>query len=97
MYSFHNKASFYDEELLAPHPTPKLEDHPLSAVRNCLFNIFAATLHIGGRSSIHNLRTCHTMGTGTHISWEKWSVFGKNGLGIWWGEAEKEYREFQCE
>ena len=36
--------SFYDE-LLSPHPTPKLEDHPLSAVRDCLFNIFTATLH----------------------------------------------------
>ena len=34
------------EELLAPRPTPKVEDYPLSAVRNCLFNIFAATLHI---------------------------------------------------
>jgi hypothetical protein len=32
--------------LLAPHPTPKLEDQPLLATRNCLFNIFAATLHI---------------------------------------------------
>jgi hypothetical protein len=32
--------------LLAPRPTPKLEDHPLSAVRDCLFSIFAATLHI---------------------------------------------------
>jgi len=40
---------FYGEELLAPSPTPKLENHPLSAVRNCLFNIFAATLHIGDR------------------------------------------------
>jgi hypothetical protein len=39
---------FYGEELLAPRPTPKLEDHPLSAVRDCLFNIFTATLHIGG-------------------------------------------------
>jgi hypothetical protein len=37
---------FYGEELLAPHPTPKLEDNPLSAVRDCLFNVFAATLHI---------------------------------------------------
>jgi hypothetical protein len=37
---------FYGEELLAPRPTTKLEDHPLSAVRNCLFNIFAATLRI---------------------------------------------------
>jgi hypothetical protein len=36
---------FYGEELLAPRPTPKLEDHPLSAVRDCLFNVFAATLH----------------------------------------------------
>ncbi|PNF43962.1 hypothetical protein B7P43_G00918 [Cryptotermes secundus] len=32
-------------ELLAPRPTLKLEGHPLSAVRDCLFNIFAASLH----------------------------------------------------
>jgi hypothetical protein len=43
---FRNVVIFYGEELLAPRPTPKLEDHPLSAVRNCLFNVFAATLHI---------------------------------------------------
>ena len=42
---------FYREGLLAPRPTPKLEDHPSSAVRDCLFNLFAATLLIGGRSS----------------------------------------------
>jgi hypothetical protein len=36
---------FYGEELLAPCPTPKLENHPLSAVCDCLFNVFAATLH----------------------------------------------------
>jgi hypothetical protein len=36
---------FYGEEFLAPRPTPKLEDHPLSAVSDCLFNIFAASLH----------------------------------------------------
>jgi hypothetical protein len=36
---------FYGEELLASRPTPKLEDHPLSAVRDCLFNVFDATLH----------------------------------------------------
>ena len=29
---------FYREGLLAPRPTPKLEDHPLSAVCDCLFN-----------------------------------------------------------
>jgi hypothetical protein len=38
--------SFYGEELLAPRLTPNLEDQPLSAVRDCLLNIFAATLHI---------------------------------------------------
>jgi len=37
--------------LLAPRPTPKLEDHPSSAVRGCLFNLFSATLHVGGRFS----------------------------------------------
>ena len=43
---------------------PNLEDHPLSAVRDCLLNIFAATLHIGGRSSIRNARTRHAVVTG---------------------------------
>jgi hypothetical protein len=56
---------FYREGLLAPHPTPKLEDHPSSAVRDCLFNLFAATLLIGGRSSIRNLRTRQAVVTGT--------------------------------
>jgi hypothetical protein len=40
-----NVIMFYGEGLLAPRPTPKLEDHPLSAVRDCLFNVFATTLH----------------------------------------------------
>jgi hypothetical protein len=44
--NFRNKLSFYGEEFLAQCPTSKLKDHPLSAVHNCLFNIFAATLHI---------------------------------------------------
>jgi len=56
----------YGEELLAPHPIPKLEDHALSAVRDCLFNIFAATLHIGGRSSIRNIPCC---GYHCQVSW----------------------------
>jgi len=58
---------FYGEGLLVPRPTLKLEDHPSSAVRGCLFNLFIATLHIGGRSSIRNLRTRHAVVTGTHI------------------------------
>jgi hypothetical protein len=58
---------FYGEGLLAPHPTPKLEDHPLSAVRGCLIILITAALHIGSRSSIRNLRTHHAVVTGTHI------------------------------
>jgi len=59
---------FYREDLLKLRPTIKLEDHHLSAAHDCLFNIFAATLHIGGRSSIRNLRTRHAVVTGIHLS-----------------------------
>jgi len=52
--------------LLATRPTPKLADHPSSAVRDYLFNLFAATLLIGGSSSLRNLRTRHAVVTGTH-------------------------------
>jgi hypothetical protein len=68
-FIFPNMKRFYGEELLAPRPTPKLEDHHMSAVRDCLFNIFAATLHIGGCSFIRYLRTCHAVVTGTNLSW----------------------------
>jgi hypothetical protein len=61
---FRNKASFYGEYLLAPRRTPKPEDHALLAVRDCWFNILAATLHIGGRSSSRDLRTLHAIVTG---------------------------------
>jgi hypothetical protein len=62
-----NMIRFYGVELLTPRPTPELEDYPLSAVRNYLFNIFAVTLHIGGRSSICNLRMRHAIVTETHL------------------------------
>jgi hypothetical protein len=66
--TFRNMTRFYGDELLAPRPTTKLEDLPVSAVRVCLFNIFAAALHIVGRSSIRNLRTRHAVITGTYLS-----------------------------
>ena len=65
---FRNKASFYGEELSVHRPTPRLEDHPLSSVRDCLFSICVATLHIPGRSSIRNLRTRHAVVTATRLS-----------------------------
>ena len=61
--------SFYDDELLAPRPTPKLEGHHLFAVRDCWFNIFAATCLIEGRSSICNLMTLRAVVTRTHVQW----------------------------
>ena len=66
MWVFLNISFFYREGLLAPRPTLKLEDHPSSAVSDCLFNLFAATLLIGGLSSIRNLRTRYAVVTGTH-------------------------------
>jgi hypothetical protein len=68
VFVFHYKASFYGEELSTPRPTPKLEDYPLSFVRDCLCNIFVATLHIGDRSSIRKPRTHHVVVTGTYLS-----------------------------
>ena len=41
-----NRIFFYGEGLLALRPNPQLEDLPLSAVHDCLFNIDAATLHL---------------------------------------------------
>jgi hypothetical protein len=67
---FRNKANFYSE--LNPRPNPKLQDYPLSAVRDCLLNIFAATLHMGGRSSIRNPTTRHANVTGTHLPRHRW-------------------------
>jgi hypothetical protein len=46
LWQFEASLFFYSEQLLAPRPAPKLEDHPLSAVCNCLFSIFATTLHV---------------------------------------------------
>jgi len=64
-----------------PRPTSKLGDHTLSAVRDSLFNTFAFTLRIGGRSSIHNLRRCHALVTGTHLAW----TLSEQCVGMWPG------------
>jgi hypothetical protein len=45
MFTFSNRFISYGEWVLVPRPTSKLEDHPLSFVRTCLFNVFAAALH----------------------------------------------------
>jgi hypothetical protein len=50
--TFPKNKNFYGEALLAPCPTSNLEDHPLSAVRDCLVNIVTATL-LTQRTSLH--------------------------------------------
>jgi len=67
LWTIHNKIRFYNEELLASHPNPKVQDHPFSAVRDCTFNILPAILHIAGRSSFLKLRTRHAVLTGTAL------------------------------
>jgi hypothetical protein len=68
-FVFRHCASFYFEGLLAPCPNPKLENHPLCNVRDCLFNIFPATLRIRNISFIRNLCTRQTIVTATQLSW----------------------------
>jgi len=64
-----NIVNFDSEELLAPCPTPKLEDHPLSAVRDCVSNLFVELPSISvDRSSLRNVRTHHAVMTGTHLT-----------------------------
>jgi len=70
MYPFSNKVSPWGEELLAPRPKPKLEDHLFPAVLDGLFNTLAATIYIEARSFIRNLRTSHTVVTGTLLCTE---------------------------
>jgi hypothetical protein len=57
---FRNEFVSYSEGLIAPGPTPKAENHPLSFVRGCVFNIFAANLQLEV--------TVHVFGNDSHKS-----------------------------
>jgi len=43
---FRNKPLFCGKELLAPRPTPELEDHSLSAVLDHFLSTFSATFRV---------------------------------------------------
>jgi hypothetical protein len=59
---------FYGKELLARYPTHKLEEYPLSAVCDCLFNIVPVTSIYGTAVSfIRNPRTHPAVVTRSHI------------------------------
>jgi len=51
---FRNMGSSYVQKLFAFQTNPKLENHLLFAVYDCLFNTFAAAHHIGGVFSFGN-------------------------------------------
>jgi hypothetical protein len=70
---FRNQIRFYGEEFLTPRPTSNLEDHPLSAVRDYLFSIFTVTVHIGGRSSISNVKKRQAVVAGTNLYMSRFS------------------------
>jgi hypothetical protein len=53
--NIYNMPVFYGEELLTLRPTPKLEDHLLSAVHDCLFSIFSDTLCIWRKQKKYTL------------------------------------------
>jgi hypothetical protein len=42
----HSPWLYLPNDIWGWRPTPRLENHPLAAVRDCLFNKFAANLHI---------------------------------------------------
>jgi hypothetical protein len=68
--SFRKVLRLYDEEFSAPRRTPQLEDCSLSAVRDCLLSIFAATLRIC-RPFLHPQTWGRAMlrWQETHLSW----------------------------
>jgi hypothetical protein len=57
-----------------PTPSPMLQDHPLSAVRDCLLNTFAATLHTCRPSPPSATRgRAMSWWQGTHLKWMNFS------------------------
>jgi len=69
--TFRKKLVFYSDEFLAPRPISKVEDYPLSALRDCLFNILAATLHIWRRLTLRIQRPGNVWPSAT--SWCRYS------------------------
>jgi hypothetical protein len=84
-FLFRNKLGVLWWWVVSPRPTPKLEDHPLSAVRDCLFNICPATLHIW-RPSPPSANLGHAMPwwQANHLTWclliWRWQCSGISGM-----------------
>ena len=85
LWIFRNMICFDGEELLAHRSTPKLDDHRLLAVSDCLFNIFAAIFHMGGCSFHPKTDDAPCRGDrDPHLTWAPhpcWDVFLWDGHG----------------
>jgi len=68
--TFRNMWSFHGEELLAFRPTPKMKIYPLSAVRDCVFDILVYS-QLPSVSSNRNLRKHQALERGTRLSWNR--------------------------
>ena len=77
-FVFRNKTSFYAQELSTTLPSLKLEDNPLSAVRDCLFSIFLHNIALNVLHIHTFLKMCNftprrqhvcTVGCRTCFSW----------------------------
>jgi hypothetical protein len=65
-----NNLIFLRFGVVSPRPTPKLENHPLSYVRECLFNIFAPTLQNWRESPpFATWGRAMSWWQGTHLTW----------------------------
>jgi hypothetical protein len=80
--TFRNKLHFFNgEELSAPDPTPKLEDHTLSAVRDCLFKTrrpfekFVNSLHY---SESELCGSAVTVSFSKHLPWQAMHVLQRS-------------------
>jgi hypothetical protein len=70
---------FFTVGVASTQPNPQAVEHPLSAIPDCLFNIFAATLHIW-RPSPQSATRGRAMPwwQGTHLTWFMKSCKWKN-------------------
>jgi len=62
-----NMVIFCGEELLAPLSNANSEGHRLLSAPDCLLNMLAPTIHIGGHSFICTLRMHHFMVTDVFV------------------------------
>jgi hypothetical protein len=95
LWIFRNQDMFSRWGVVSSSPNPKLEDHPLLAVCDCLFSVFAATRYIRGRSSIRSLRRRHAVVTeDSLITWMSVTITKKKPFTSWQNVTSKKTRTF---